>query len=130
MTNVCVQSRNTSIIKIWDYFTHRPNFLVFLCVYSSFPVPDFGNHSSVFFHFNCAFSRISFKWEHTVCRFLSLDYFTKYNAFKIHPCGIRSDQISRSVVSDSLRPHESQHARPPCPSPTPGVHSNSRPLSQ
>ena len=34
-----------------------------------------------------------------------------------------SDQISRSVVSDSLRPHESQHARPPCPSPIPGVHS-------
>ena len=43
---------------------------------------------------------------------------------------IRSDQISRSVVSDSLRPHESQHARPPCPSPTPGVHLDSRPLSQ
>ena len=38
---------------------------------------------------------------------------------------IRSDQISRSVVSDSLRPHESQHARPPCPSPTPGVHWDS-----
>ena len=36
-----------------------------------------------------------------------------------------SVQISRSVVSDSLRPHESQHARPPCPSPTSGVHSNS-----
>ena len=35
---------------------------------------------------------------------------------------IRSDQISRSVVSDSLQPHESQQARPPCPSPTPGVH--------
>ena len=32
---------------------------------------------------------------------------------------IGSDQISRSVVSNSLRPHESQHARPPCPSPTP-----------
>ena len=42
----------------------------------------------------------------------------------------RSDQISRSVVSDSLRPHESQHARPPCPSPTPGVHWDSRPSSQ
>ena len=40
------------------------------------------------------------------------------------------DQISRSVVSDSLRPLESQHARPPCPSPTPGVHSDSRPSSQ
>ena len=39
-------------------------------------------------------------------------------------------QFSRSVVSDSLRPHESQHARPPCPSPTPGVHSNSCPSSQ
>ena len=43
---------------------------------------------------------------------------------------IISDQISHSVVSDSLQPHESQHARPPCPSPTPGVHSDSRPSSQ
>ena len=41
-----------------------------------------------------------------------------------------SVQFSRSVVSSSLRPHESQHARPPCPSPTPGVHSNSRPSRQ
>src|SRR5574337_1009884 len=40
-----------------------------------------------------------------------------------------SVQFSHSVVSDSLRPHESQHARPPCPSPTPGVHSDSRPSS-
>ena len=38
-----------------------------------------------------------------------------------------SDQISCSVVSDSLQPQESQHTRPPCPSPTPGVHSDSRP---
>ena len=36
-----------------------------------------------------------------------------------------SAQFSRSVVSDSLRPHELQHARPPCPLPTPGVHPNS-----
>ena len=41
-----------------------------------------------------------------------------------------SVQFSRSVVSNSLRPHESQHARPPCPSPSPGVHSNSRPSSR
>ena len=40
-----------------------------------------------------------------------------------------SVQFSHSVVSDSLQPHESQHARPPCPSPTPGVHSNSCPSS-
>ena len=42
----------------------------------------------------------------------------------------RSDQISCSVMSDSLQPHESQHGRPPCPSPTPGVHSDSRLSSQ
>ena len=38
-------------------------------------------------------------------------------------------QFSRSVVSDALRPHGLQHARPPCPSPTPGAYSNSCPLS-
>ena len=41
-----------------------------------------------------------------------------------------SVQFSCSVVSNSLRPHESQHARPPCPSPTPGVHPNSCALSR
>ena len=43
---------------------------------------------------------------------------------------VSSVQVSRSVVSDSSRPRESQHARPPCPSPTPGVHSDSCPSSQ
>ena len=41
-----------------------------------------------------------------------------------------SVQFSRSVMSDSLQPHESQQARPPCPSPTPGVHSDWHPSSQ
>ena len=41
-----------------------------------------------------------------------------------------SVQFSLSVVSDSLQPDESQHARPPCPSPIPGVHSDARPSSQ
>ena len=41
-----------------------------------------------------------------------------------------SVQFSRSVVSNSLRPHELQHTRPPCPSPTPRVHPNSCPLSR
>ena len=41
-----------------------------------------------------------------------------------------SVQFSCSVVSDSLRPHKLQHTRPPCPSPTPGVHSDSCPSSQ
>ena len=43
--------------------------------------------------------------------------------------GFSSVQFSHSVVSDSLQPHELQHARPPCPSPTPGVYSNSCPSS-
>ena len=43
---------------------------------------------------------------------------------------ISSVQFSHSVVSDSLQPHESQHARPPCPSPTPGVHPDSHSSSQ
>ena len=41
-----------------------------------------------------------------------------------------SVQFSHSVMSDSLRPHELKHDRPPCPSPTPRVHSNSHPSSR
>ena len=49
----------------------------------------------------------------------------------IHSVTVKYDvQFSRSVVSDSLRPHESQHARPPCPSWTPRVYPNSCPSSQ
>ena len=46
------------------------------------------------------------------------------------PISSVSLQFSCSVMSDSLRPHESQHTRPPCPSPTPRVHSDSHPSSQ
>ena len=49
--------------------------------------------------------------------------------WSINSLVLRSDQISCSVVSDSLRPHESQHTRAPRPSPTPGVHPDSRPSS-
>ena len=48
----------------------------------------------------------------------------------LHVIQFSSVHFSRSVVSSSLQPHELQHARPPCPSPTPGVHQDSRPLSQ
>ena len=48
----------------------------------------------------------------------------------LSPPELPSVQFNRSVVSDSLQPHESQHSRPPCPSPTPRVHSDSRPSSQ
>ena len=52
--------------------------------------------------------------------------------FRTSPCNhkaqicVSSVHFSRSVMSDSLQPHESQHARPPCPTPTPRVHSDSR----
>ena len=43
---------------------------------------------------------------------------------------LSSVQLSRSIMSGSLRPHELQHARPPCPSPTPGAYSNACPSSR
>ena len=57
------------------------------------------------------------------------DYLRRTGGFMEHPYLISSVQFSHSVVSDSLWLHESQHARPPCPSPTPGVHSDSCPSS-
>ena len=50
--------------------------------------------------------------------------------FSFPQLSLASVQFSRSVVSDSLWPHESQHSRPPCPSPSPGVHWDSRPSSR
>ena len=76
--------------------------------------------------------------QETTCTFMkTLSYFLSELVFVKNFCVssilfgnryiyICSVQFSHSVVSDSLRPHESQHARPPCPSPTPRVHSNSR----
>ena len=60
----------------------------------------------------------------------SIVYYCQINYIFIHYKHISSVQFSCSVVSDSLQPHESQHARPPCPSLSPGVHSNSCPSSQ
>ena len=51
------------------------------------------------------------------------------HVFFIYYMYLSSVQFSLSVMSNSLRPHESQHSRPPCPSPTPRVHSNSCPSS-
>ena len=63
------------------------------------------------------------------CGWISFSFSPTNFLFRWNIC-ISSVQFSRSVVSDSLQPHESQHARPPCPSPTPGVHSDSRPSSR
>ena len=70
------------------------------------------------------FSRLYLKIEllnHMVCVFST--WFKNAKLF----CSV---QFSRSVLSNSLRPHERQHARPPCPTPTPGAYPNPCPLSQ
>ena len=58
-----------------------------------------------------------------------LNFHTLCNVIIANTC-FSSVQFSRSVVSDSLWPHEPQHSRPPCLSPTPRVHPNTCPLSQ
>ena len=67
---------------------------------------------------------------HAVCRvlFWVIEYKDKVSALKVFQ--FSSVQFSHSVISDSMWPHEPQHARPPCPSPTSEVHSDSCPLSQ
>ena len=70
---------------------------------------------------------------YTFCNILIsciFEHFHEYIYIYIYIYHINSVQFSCSVVSNSLRPHGRQHARPPCPSPTPGVHPNSCPLSR
>ena len=59
-----------------------------------------------------------------------LDFITELYTTGLSNFPILSVHFSHSVLSNSLRPHELQHTRPLCPSPTPGVHSNLRPSSQ
>ena len=79
------------------------------------------------------------QWKCIMCSKKKKSYFA--TRFRMPNCCLRqvmghlysttlSVQFSHSVVSDSLRPHELQHTRPPCPSPTPRVHPNPCPLSQ
>ena len=67
---------------------------------------------------------------HNVCHSKASFFFFQMWYILLNIFFSSSVQFSHSVISNSLRPHELQHARPPCPSPTPGVHSNSHPSSQ
>ena len=84
---------------------------------------EWGNHScNPLRHYKVNKARmIDYSWT-------AVDYEFKMKRLSLYSKEA-SVQLSRSVVSNSLRPHDSQHARPPCPSPTPGVHSNSCPSS-
>ena len=68
--------------------------------------------------------------QHYLHLFIHTCCFWKHSVFVFRFFFSHSVQFSHSVVSDSLRPHEPQHARPPCPSPIPGVHPKSCPLNQ
>ena len=72
----------------------------------------------LFFWYWAAWTACVF-WRLILCQLLHLQFFVSLEV-----------QFSCSVVSDSLLPHELQHARPPCPSPTAGVHPNPCPLSR
>ena len=87
----------------WSFF-FSPS-LSSLCFLQDMFSPSFLFSFSHVFHIKCIAQMLDYLWLSTY-------------------------QISRSVMSDSLQPHEPQHARPPCLSPTPGVHSDSRPSSQ
>ena len=74
---------------------------------------DMGNFSS---------QSVQFSSVTQLCLTLCNPMYCSTPGFPVHHQLLSSVQFSRSVVSDSLWPHESQHARPPCPSPTPRVH--------
>ena len=69
-------------------------------------------------------------WNWKNSRLMKIFLFEFLKVYLLIKISFSSVQFSRSVVSDSLRPHESQHARPPCPSPTPGVCSYLCPSSR
>ena len=87
------------------------------CTISSMGLQRVGHDSNFHFH--------SLK---QICVHLFFDAFSRnlkmylYSEMKPITVSVQFSSVTQSVVSDSLRPHESQHTRPPCPSPTPGVH--------
>ena len=89
---------------------------------------------SYFFLPICNFSKVHLLANHLGCLPCSSQTLPSLISTYTHPHTRGSPptyvQFSPSVVSDSLQPHELQHARPPCPSQTPGVCSNSCPSSQ
>ena len=66
----------------------------------------------------------------TTCRLVSIPFPSKMNDKDLHANSLFSVQFSCSLMSNCLWPHELQHSRLPCPSPTPGVHPNPGPLSR
>ena len=119
----------------WKFITTKCPVIFQLLPPGWWTVADMGHacHMHAHTHSNIHFFSLSYLWlplsanpfYHCIQHLL-----TEEKTHSRVPLRSLSVQFSRSVVSDSLRPHESQHARPPCPSPTPRVYSNSCPLSR
>ena len=91
------------------------------------------NFVTSLYHLYCYLLNISFQLTQSVCPpvlKIKEQFIYNKNTKFWQLCIVTSVQFSHAVMSDSLRPHGLQHARPPCPSPTPRVHPNSCPLSQ
>ena len=121
--------------KINKYFTNKLNSYAFGQAFSM----DWNAPSPLYTVKSIYLLQIQFK-HHGICE-IPLSYLSEVNSFPGAPgaqtwaclhtaLNTSSVQFSRSVVSDSLWPHESQHTRPPCPSPPPGVCSDSCPWHQ
>ena len=82
-----------------------------------------GDRDVLYHHCNCAHMTVS------TCQNPSNHTLTLFST-NVIICKFSSVQFSHSVMSDSLWPHEPQHARPPCPSPTPRVYANPSPMSR
>ena len=118
--------------KIKQFLGRAINNIKYVCTYSLIKILT---HSSG----NCSAVTVASGWSWYICNFVcskrrlteSMRLFIEawFSNWHFHAVEY-SVQFSHSVVSDSLQPHESQHARPPCPSPTPGVYPNSCPSSR
>ena len=115
-------SETLNTFRLWEGWK-KANFKSWIHFYIKFFVLKFLLH--FVFHFYCLLFFYFLFWN------LAFEKNRKNNSVSLHTPFISSNvQFSCSVVSDSLWPHESQHVRPPCPSPTPGVHLNSHPSSR
>ena len=135
-----------SLLVVWfgvcnhffQYSFQFQSLILFFLIFQLLICYTFRNFHTVFAHlfffhfliFSSVFHLGKFYWyifKLTGSFFSFVLSITRFCNDILHFC---SDQFSRSVMSNSLWPHEPQHARPPCPSPTPGVHPNPCPLSQ